>query len=115
THGTPQRSDDTLAPYSSKGPTRFDLVLKPDVAAPGSHIVSAEAPEGYLSKSYSERHVAGAGTGAYMQLSGTSMSAGVVSGAVALLLEQRPNLKPADAKAVLPLTSSLMPSAGLAG
>lgn len=39
THGTPQRSDDTLAPYSSKGPTRFDLVLKPDLAAPGSHIV----------------------------------------------------------------------------
>src|SRR4029078_9795639 len=30
THGTPQRSDDTLAPFSSKGPTRFDLVLKPD-------------------------------------------------------------------------------------
>jgi serine protease AprX len=46
THGTPQRSDDTLALYSSKGPTRFDLVLKPDVAAPGSHIASAEAAGG---------------------------------------------------------------------
>jgi len=43
------------------------------------------------------------------------MAAGVVSGAVALLLEQRPNLKPADAKAALQLTSTFLPSAGLVG
>src|SRR5262249_33206488 len=61
------------------------------------------------------RHVAGSGDGAYMQLSGTSMSAGFVSGAVALLLEQRPSLRPADAKAVLQLTSSFLASAGLVG
>jgi len=115
THGTPQRSDDTLATYSSKGPTRFDLVLKPDLAAPGSHIASAEAVGGYLSRTYPERHVAGTGANAYMQLSGTSMSAGVVSGAVALLLEQRPSLRPGDAKAVLQLTSSFLPAAGLVG
>ncbi len=35
THETAQRSDDTLAAYSSRGPTRYDLVLKPDLAAPG--------------------------------------------------------------------------------
>src|SRR6185369_10397709 len=29
-HDTPQRSDDTLAGYSSKGPTRYDLIMKPD-------------------------------------------------------------------------------------
>src|SRR5262245_58935932 len=115
THGTPQRSDDTLAAYSSKGPTRYDLVLKPDVSAPGSHIVSAEAAGSYLAKTYPERHVTGTGANAYMQLSGTSMAAGVVSGAVALLVEQRPDLKPADAKAALQLTSTFMPSAGLVG
>src|SRR5262249_2868032 len=115
THGTPQRSDDTLAAYSSKAPTRFDLILKPDLAAPGSHIVAAGATGGYLSQAYPERHVAAGGAGAYMQLAGTSMSAGVVSGAVALLLEQRPPLRPADAKAVLQLTSSFLPSAGLVG
>ena len=43
------------------------------------------------------------------------MASGVVSGAVALLLDQRPQLKPADAKAILQLTSSFMPSAGLLG
>jgi hypothetical protein len=43
------------------------------------------------------------------------MASGVVSGAVALLLDQRPQLKPADAKAILQLTSSFMPSAGCWG
>jgi serine protease AprX len=36
THGTPQRSDDTLAAYSSKGPTKYDLVIKPDLVAPAA-------------------------------------------------------------------------------
>ena len=52
THYTAQRSDDTLAAWSSKGPTRFDLVLKPDVAAPGAHVVGAEAAQSYLSQTY---------------------------------------------------------------
>src|SRR5207247_5928780 len=113
--GTPWRSDDTLAPYSSIGPTRFDLVLKPDLIAPGSHVVSAEAEGSYLSTTLSQRHVAGSGKNAFIQLSGTSMSTSVVSGAVALLLQERPSLKPATAKMVLQLTSSFMPSAGLMG
>jgi serine protease AprX len=115
THGTPERSDDTLAPYSSKGPTRYDLILKPDLSAPGSHIVSAEGVGTYLSKTYPERHVAGSGADAYMQLSGTSMAAGVVSGAVALLLEDRSELKPIDVKAALQLTSTFIRAAGLVG
>ena len=43
THGTAKRSDDTLASWSSKGPTMFDGLIKPDLAAPGNKIVSAEA------------------------------------------------------------------------
>src|SRR5262249_19946781 len=93
THGTPQRADGTLAVYSSRGPTRYDLIIKPDLAAPGSHVVSAEASDAYLAKTYPARHVAGSGVNAYMQLSGTSMAAGVVSGAAALLMEQRAQLK----------------------
>ena len=99
THGTPQRSDDTLAPWSSKGPTRFDMVLKPDVAAPGVRVVGAEAANSYLAQTYPQRHVAGRGADGYMQLSGTSMSSAVVSGAAALILEERANLRPGETKA----------------
>ncbi len=44
TKGTSFRSDDVVATYSSRGPTMFDYVLKPDVVAPGNKIVSLEAP-----------------------------------------------------------------------
>src|SRR6185503_12942026 len=115
THGTAKRSDDTLAPYSAKGPTRFDLNLKPDVVAPGTRVVSAEAADSYLARTYAVRHVAGTGANAYIQLSGTSMAAGVVSGGVALLLEQRPHLKPFDARAILEVTSTFMPEVGVVG
>ena len=102
-----------MAAYSSRGPTRYDLALKPDLVAPGSHIVSAEAQGSYLATTYSQRHVAGAGANAYLQLSGTSMATGVVSGAVALLLEQKGKLTPGATKAVLQMTSSFMPKEGL--
>jgi serine protease AprX len=115
THETAMRSDDTLAPYSSKGPTRYDLVIKPDVSAPGTRIVSAESAGGYLSVTYPARHVAGSGPNAYMQLSGTSMAAGVVSGAVALVLDARGSLSPRNTKAALQMTSTFLPSAGIVG
>src|SRR6185436_2340183 len=105
-HETPRRSDDTLALYSSRGPTRYDLVMKPDLSAPGSHIVSAEAGDSYLLTSHPERHVTGNGPNAYIQLSGTSMAAAVVSGAAALILEQRSSMTPWDVKTVMQLTSS---------
>jgi len=115
TQGTAKRSDDVRASYSSMGPTRYDLIVKPDLAAPGSHIASAEATDSYLSKMHPERHVTGAGANAVMQLSGTSMAAGVVSGAAALLLEERPNFKPRDTSIVLQITSSFISSAGVLG
>ena len=60
THDTAQRSDDTVAAYSSRGPTQHDLIMKPDLVAPGSHIPSAEAAGSYLATNFSQRHVAGA-------------------------------------------------------
>jgi serine protease AprX len=115
THDTPQRSDDTLASYSSKGPTRYDLIMKPDLVAPGSHIRSAEAVDAYLSKTYPARHVSGNGPNAVMQLSGTSMAAGFVSGAAALVLDAKGDLSPRGTRVALQLTSTFMPSAGLVG
>src|SRR5262245_58770368 len=115
THGTADRSDDTRAPYSSQGPTRYDLIMKPDLAAPGHHVVSAEASGSYLATTYPDHHVAGSGRQATMQLSGTSMAAGVVSGAAALLLDQDSRLKPLDLKGILQLASSFMPHEGRVG
>ena len=112
-HDTARRSDDTVAPYSSRGPTRYDLMIKPDMAAPGSHVVSAEAGDSYLAKTYPERHVAGSGTDAFMQLSGTSMAAAVVSGAVALLLDGGKHLQPRAVKQLLEVTASPIEQSGV--
>ncbi|MCA1558754.1 MAG: S8 family peptidase [Acidobacteria bacterium] len=89
TRGTPQRSDDVMTTYSSRGPTLFDGLLKPEVAAPGNRIVAPAAPGSYLTRTYPERVVSGHGAHAYIELSGTSMAAAVVSGVTALLLESR--------------------------
>ena len=113
THGTPERSDDEVASYSSRGPTPYDLLIKPDLVAPGNKITSLEADGSYLSVTYPERRVASYETRNYFELSGTSMSAAVVSGAVALLLEANPDLTPGQVKVALQLTSSSVPEAGL--
>jgi serine protease AprX len=115
TVGTVDRSDDRVAPYSSRGPTRFDFAVKPDVVAPGAGIVSLENPSSWLSAHYPSWHVAGSGRNAYYRLSGTSMSAAVVSGGVALLLDGAPGLTPAQVKIALQTGAQFLPNAGLVG
>ena len=48
TNGTPDTADDTMASFSSSGPTSIDFTAKPDVCAPGVGIVSLAAPESTL-------------------------------------------------------------------
>jgi serine protease AprX len=115
TKGTTEWSDDVVAAYSSKGPTRFDFAAKPDVVAPGTRIVSLEANGSYISTTYPQYHVAGTGTNAYLRLSGTSMATGVVSGGVALLLNAKPSLSPAQVKVALQTGARFIPPAGLIG
>ena len=115
TAGTVARSDDTIASYSSRGPSKYDFTMKPDLAAPGNKIVSLEAAGSYLATNYPSLHRAGSGTNAYMQLSGTSMSTPMVSGAVALLLQGAPALTPAQVKLALQMGATYMPDAGLVG
>jgi serine protease AprX len=115
TQGTVRRNDDTIATYSSRGPTRYDFAVKPDLAAPGNKIVSLESTGSYLSSHYAYLHKAGVGGNSYMQLSGTSMSAPMVSGATALLLQGVPNLSPAQVKLALQAGATYMGDAGLMG
>jgi subtilisin family serine protease len=93
-------SDDVLAWFSSWGvPT--DSTPKPDLVAPGRRIVSIRVPGSTLD-TLLPSHVVTASNGAtYFRLTGTSMATGVVSGAVALLLEHQPQLKPDQVKAIL--------------
>jgi serine protease AprX len=113
TAGTITRDDDTVAPYSSKGPTRYELAVKPDVVAPGTKLVSLEASGSYLSKKYPAWHIAGVGKNAYFRLTGTSMSTAVVSGGVALLLDANPYLSPGQVKMALQMGATYMARGGL--
>jgi serine protease AprX len=115
TWGTVSRSDDTVADYSSRGPTRFDLAMKPDLAAPGTKIVSLEADGSYLSTTYPTLHVAGGIGNSYMRLSGTSMAAPMVTGAAALLLQGSPALTTPQLKLALQTGSTYVSDGGLVG
>jgi serine protease AprX len=115
TWGTVDRRDDTIADYSSRGPTKYDLAVKPDLVAPGNRIVSLEASRSYLAAAYPWIHIAGSGTNAYMRLSGTSMAAPIVSGAVALLLQGSPGLGTGQVKLALQSGATFIPDGGLIG
>ena len=109
--GTVDRADDRVARYSSRGPTTFDFAVKPDVVAPGTALVSLESPGSWLSQRYPGWHIAGSGRNAYYRLSGTSMAAAVVSGGVALLLDAKPGLSPAQVKVALQTGAQFLPEA----
>jgi serine protease AprX len=106
TQETPARFDDTVAPYSSRGPTAYDLVAKPDLAAPGTAVLSAEPAAALLAGLNPEAHVFGEDDHGYFRLTGTSMAAALVSGAAALLFDLAPELTPAAIKALLQATST---------
>ena len=113
TKDTLDPSDDVVAPYSSKGPARYEIVVKPDVVAPGTRIVSLDAPGSFLSTTYPQWHIAGSGKNSYLRLSGTSMATAVVTGGVALLLNAQPSLTPAQVKLAIQMGARFMPAEGL--
>jgi serine protease AprX len=104
--GTYSRTDDQIASYSSKGPTTYDHVVKPDIVAPGNLVVSIDDHNSTLENEYPGNEVAGNYTNHdYFVLSGTSMATPAAAGAVALLLQQHPSLTPDQIKARLMKTA----------
>ncbi|MFN5545524.1 MAG: S8 family serine peptidase [Bacteroidota bacterium] len=103
-----------LAPFSSKGPT-VDGRIKPNIAAPGMTIASAV-------NSYDQSYAPGGGNYQmsvlkfvspknnrnyyYAEASGTSMSAPMASGIVALMLQANPSLEPGRVQQILAQTAT---------
>jgi serine protease AprX len=111
--GTVRRSDDTIANFSSHGPTWLDFAAKPDIVAPGVGIESLSDPRSELYsifKPYLLNGVIPVGYKPYLSLSGTSMATPVVAGTVALMLEANPNLTPNAVKAILQFTAESHPA-----
>jgi serine protease AprX len=94
--GTHARGDDVFAEWSSRGETQ-DGFAKPDIAAPGAHIVSTLAPGSLFADMCPSCIV----DGDYIRLGGTSMAAPVVSGVAALVFQAHPDWTAAQVKATL--------------
>jgi len=100
-NATVSTRDDSLCPISSRGVTE-DGFAKPDLVAPGRKIVSALASgiggQGTaLAQEFPDRIT----DDGHIRLSGTSMSAPMVTGAIALLLQRHDGLRPAQLKQIL--------------
>jgi serine protease AprX len=96
-------SDDTVPGWSSRG----DGVRNPDLVAPGKSVVSLRVQNSHIDLVHSEGRV----NDRFFRGSGTSQSAAVVSGAAALVLQQRPGLTPDQVKKLLVSTAAPIPSA----
>ena len=106
--GTDWTGDDQLASWSSRGTTQ-DGVRKPEILAPGSQLVSTMSPGSAYTAMCPTCMV---GT-EYMQLGGTSMSAAVVSGIAAGILENKPSWTPDQVKGALMNTARDVPGVGV--
>jgi hypothetical protein len=100
--GTYSTGDDVLSPFSNCGVGRTV-----DLVAPGRSILSLRSPGSTSDVAYPDARF---GTHLFRG-TGTSQAAAVVSGAVALLLDQRPGLLPDQVKSIL--RSSAQPIAGV--
>ncbi len=122
-YGTDSRADDTVASYSSRGPTRsysidannvkhFDNLLKPEVVAPGNKVISAEAVTNRLVSAHPSLDTLLYPTAnmKQMYLNGSSVAAPITAGAAALMLQANPKLTPNMVKVLLMYTAQQLPN-----
>lgn len=104
-------TDDTLAEFSSYGITP-DGFSKPDLVAPGRHIVTSIPASSTIAQSAPAGYLVGSGQDNYVRISGTSFSSPQVAGAAALILQAHPTLNPNQVKWVLTQSASNLTGSG---
>jgi serine protease AprX len=102
-NGTATTADDVVSAFSNDG----DGTRNPDVVAPGEQVVSLRSAGSYLDRTYPQARIGER----LFRGSGTSQAAAVVSGAAALLVQQRPTATPDQIKALLTGTANTIPNA----
>jgi subtilisin family serine protease len=83
-----------LSDFTSRGPRR-DGVQRPDVMAPGYGVMSSVSTDATVSSTYKDPD------GVHFMSKGTSVANAHTTGAIALLLEQNPSLRPSGARQIL--------------
>ena len=96
-NGTPDVADDVVATFSASSTSCNNACRNPDLVAPGAHIQGLRVPGSYID----QNHPQGAIDGRYFRGSGTSQSAALTTGAVALVLQKYPGFAPDQVKAFL--------------
>ncbi|MCW2572294.1 MAG: hypothetical protein JWO88_2352 [Frankiales bacterium] len=99
-HGTTSASDDSVADWSARGPAP-EGVQKPDLVAPGAHVISLRT----VGSTIDTQSPAGRVGDSYFKGSGTSFATAATSGAVAALLSRRHGLSPDRVKSLLTVTA----------
>jgi serine protease AprX len=96
--------DDSVPDWSERG----DNVRNPDLVAPGAHVVGLRDPNSFIDQAAPAGRV---GNSRFFKGSGTSQAAAVVSGAVALIEQQRPGITPDQVKKLLTSTTTRLANA----
>src|SRR6266498_2613733 len=104
TRGTDDPKDDVIPSWQSRGNT----LRHPDLVAPGKSLISLRDPGSFVDEANPNARV---GYTRFFRGSGSSQATAIVSGAVATLLEQHPDLTPDQVKALLMTTAVPLPNA----
>ncbi len=106
-NGTVKIKDDTLLASSARG----DGVRNPDLVAYGRSVQGLRVVGSYVDRTFPGGRL----SDRFFRGSGTSQAAAIVSGAAALVIQQRPGITPDELKALLKSTARPLPAADLRG
>jgi serine protease AprX len=106
-HNSTNTEQASVAPWSAWGYT-YDGFAKPELSAPG-RLITGPVPSGSTLATDRKSKVVDTPDGTYITLSGTSLSAPIVSGIAADLLALHPNFTPDQLKGALMLGARPLP------